>query len=65
MRSPIWIQGNARGRGLRFVFGPRRRRRLTARVIPLGNLAVAQIAALAVSGLSDTGGYSSLCSVPE
>src|SRR5579883_1760815 len=39
MRVPIRIEGNARGRALRFVFGPRRRRRLTARVIPLGSLA--------------------------
>src|SRR5579875_866397 len=39
MRVRIWIEGNARGRTLRFVFGPRRRRRLTARVIPLGSLA--------------------------
>ena len=39
MRVRIWIEGNARGRALRFVFGPRRRRRLTARVIPLGSLA--------------------------
>ena len=39
MRVRIRIEGNARGRALRFVFGPRRRRRLTARVIPLGNLA--------------------------
>jgi hypothetical protein len=39
MRVRIRIEGNARGRALRFVFGPRRRRRLTARVIPLGSLA--------------------------
>ena len=39
MRVRIRIEGNARGRTLRFVFGPRRRRRLTARVIPLGSLA--------------------------
>ncbi len=57
MRVRIRIEGNARGRTLRFVFGPRRRRRLTARVIPLGSLAVC--------GLSDAGRYSSLCSVPE
>src|SRR5579875_3611700 len=56
MRVRIWIEGNARGRALRFVFGPRRRRRLTARVIPLGSLA--ELSALwrrvfcLVSGLS-------------
>src|SRR5579875_888272 len=44
MRVRIWIEGNARGRTLRFVFGPRRRRRLTARVIPLGS--VAELSAL-------------------
>ncbi|MGH9374585.1 MAG: hypothetical protein ACRD1J_00280 [Terriglobia bacterium] len=38
-RSPIWIRANARGRALQFVFGRRRRRRLTARVIPLLSLA--------------------------
>ncbi|MGH9375383.1 MAG: hypothetical protein ACRD1J_04370 [Terriglobia bacterium] len=38
-RSPIWIRANARGRALKFVFGQRRRRRLTARVIPLLSLA--------------------------
>ncbi|MGH9360195.1 MAG: hypothetical protein ACRD1O_13610 [Terriglobia bacterium] len=38
-RSPIWIRANARGRALKFVFGRRRRRRLTARVIPLLSLA--------------------------
>ncbi|MGH9327380.1 MAG: hypothetical protein ACRD2B_11950 [Terriglobia bacterium] len=36
--SPIQIRGNARGSALRFVFGRRRRRRLTARVIPLLSL---------------------------
>ncbi len=39
LRVPIRIEGNARGRALRFVFGRRRRRRLTARVIPIGSLA--------------------------
>ncbi len=38
MRFPIWIQGNAPRRALKFVFGSRRRRRLTARVIVLGDL---------------------------
>ncbi|MGH9357755.1 MAG: hypothetical protein ACRD1O_01105, partial [Terriglobia bacterium] len=38
-RSPIWIRANARGRALKFVFGRRRRRRLTARVIPFWRLA--------------------------
>src|SRR5579885_1514121 len=40
-----------RGRTLRFVFGPRRRRRLTARVIPL----LAQTVGVAACGLCDTG----------
>src|SRR5579875_1871142 len=51
LRFPIRIEGNARGRALRFVFGQRRRRRLTARAIPL----VPQTAALAVCGLCDIG----------
>jgi len=51
MRVRIWIEGNARGRTLRFVFGPRRRRRLTARVIPL----LAQTVGVAACGLCDTG----------
>jgi len=50
LRFPIRIEGNARGRALRFVFGQRRRRRLTARVIPL----VPQTAAVAVCGRSSS-----------
>ncbi|MGH9358306.1 MAG: hypothetical protein ACRD1O_03925 [Terriglobia bacterium] len=38
-RSPIRIRANARGRALKFVFGRRRRRRLTGRVIPFWSLA--------------------------
>ncbi|MGH9375922.1 MAG: hypothetical protein ACRD1J_07115, partial [Terriglobia bacterium] len=38
-RSPIWIRANARGRALKFVFGRRRRRRLSPRAMPFWSLA--------------------------